>query len=72
MELKRGKPFIVGMALNAEKAEKHISPKLIDYAEKHGILLRIIDENLPLESQGTFHAICQKIRRRGTVVEHRI
>ena len=59
-------PFIVGMALRAEKAKKHISQKLIEYAAEHGIHLKVIDENIAIEDQGHFDAICQKIRRRGT------
>ncbi len=62
---KDDKPFVVGMALKAEKAKKHISKKLTDYAEKHGIQLKLIDAKLPLDSQGHLDAICHKIRRRG-------
>jgi len=62
---KEEKHFIVGMALKAEKAKKHVSRKLIDYAAKHGIHLKVIDEFVPLEDQGHLDAICQKIRRRG-------
>jgi Inositol 1,3,4-trisphosphate 5/6-kinase pre-ATP-grasp domain len=57
--------FVVGMALKAEKAKKHVSQKLIDYAAEHGIELKVIDEHVPLEDQGHFDVICQKIRRRG-------
>lgn len=62
---KEGQHFVVGMALKAEKAKKHISQKLIDYAAGHGIHLKVIDENVALEDQGHLDAICQKIRRRG-------
>ncbi|KAH7617751.1 hypothetical protein Ndes2526B_g07618 [Nannochloris sp. 'desiccata'] len=61
---KEGQHFVVGMALKAEKAKKHISQKLIDYAAGHGIHLKVIDENVTLEDQGHLDAICQKIRRR--------
>jgi hypothetical protein len=68
MELdKREKPFVVGMALKADKAKKHVSQKLIDYAAEHGIHLKIIDENVSLSDQGSFDVICQKIRRRGMI-----
>ena len=58
-------PFIVGMALKKDKAKKHISQKLIDRAAEHGIMLKVIDENVALEDQGHFDVILQKIRRRG-------
>lgn len=66
MVLEKEEPhFIVGMALKAEKAKKHISQKLIDYAAKHGIHIKVINEDLALDDQGHLDAICQKIRRRG-------
>lgn len=60
-------PFVVGMALKKEKAKKHLSQKLIDRATQHGILLKVIDEYVPLAEQGHFDVILQKIRRRGAL-----
>ena len=61
-------PFIVGFALKAEKASKHVSQHLIDHAAEHGIQIKIICIDRPLEDQGPFNAILQKIRRRGMYV----
>lgn len=58
--------FVVGMALKKDKASKHISQKLIQVAARRGIDIRAIDEACPLETQGPFDVILQKIRRRGT------
>ena len=69
MELDKGEnPFVVGMALKADKAKKHVSQKLIEYAAEHGIHLKIIDEYVALSDQGSFDVICQKIRRRGMTI----
>lgn len=58
-------PFIVGMALKADKAKKHVRRELLECAESHGIRIVVIDENKSLEEQGPFDVILQKIRRPG-------
>ena len=64
------KPFVVGMALKKEKAKKHLSQKLIERATQHGIIIKVIDEFIPLAEQGHFDVILQKIRRKG-MLEHK-
>jgi len=59
------KVFTVGVALKKEKARKHIREELLSCAERNGIKVVLIDEFRPLEEQGPFDAILQKIRRRG-------
>lgn len=55
--------FRVGFALKKEKAGKHIRDELIECAKSRGIEIIVIDETLPLEEQGPFDVILQKIRR---------
>ena len=55
--------FRVGFALKKEKAQKHIRKELVECAKSRGIEIVLIDECLPLEDQGPFDAILQKIRR---------
>lgn len=59
----RTTPFRVGFALKKEKARKHIRDELIECAKSRGIEIVVIDETLPLEEQGPFDVILQKIRR---------
>jgi hypothetical protein len=58
------KPIRVGFALRKEKARKHVRAELIEEARKRGIEIIVIDEYLPLEAQGPFDVILQKIRRK--------
>lgn len=53
----------VGFALKKDKARKHIRSELIECAKNRGIEIVVIDEFSPLEDQGPFDAILQKIRR---------
>ena len=55
--------FRVGFALKKEKAQKHIRKELVECAKSRGIEIVLIDEYVPLEDQGHFDAILQKIRR---------
>lgn len=55
--------FRVGFALKKEKAQKHIRRELVECAKTRGIDIVLIDECVPLEDQGPFDAILQKIRR---------
>jgi hypothetical protein len=59
------KVYTVGVALKKEKARKHIRDELLSCAERNGIKIVVIDEFRPLEEQGPFDAILQKIRRPG-------
>lgn len=54
--------FRVGFALKKEKAQKHIRRELVECAKSRGIEIVLIDECTPLEQQGHFDAILQKIR----------
>ncbi|KAL4856048.1 60S ribosomal protein L35a-3 [Chlorella vulgaris] len=54
---------VVGLALKREKRKKHISDKLLSAAAEAGIELRFIDKEVPLEGQGPFAAILQKVRK---------
>ncbi len=45
--------------------KKHISDKLVAAAAEAGISLRFIDKEQPLEAQGPFDAILQKVRKPG-------
>eukprot|EP00890_Picochlorum_soloecismus_P001327 jgi/Picsp_1/2195/NSC_05659-R1_protein len=56
--------YTVGVALKKEKARKHVRDELLSCAERNGIKIVVIDEFRPLEEQGPFDAILQKIRRR--------
>ena len=56
---------VVGLALKKEKRKKHISDKLVALAAEAGIALKFIDKELPLEQQGPFVAILQKVRKPG-------
>lgn len=58
-------PCVVGLALKKDKRKKHISDKLVRMAAEEGIRLRFIDKELPLEEQGPFTAILQKVRKPG-------
>lgn len=58
-------PVVVGLALKREKRKKHISDKLVQEAANAGITLKFIDKELPLEEQGPFTAILQKVRKPG-------
>jgi hypothetical protein len=55
----------VGLALKKDKRKKHISDKLVRMAAEEGITLRFIDKEQPLEEQGPFAAILQKVRKPG-------
>ena len=57
-------PIRVGFALRKEKARKHVRAELIEEAQARGITIIMIDEHLPLEAQGPFDVILQKIRRK--------
>jgi len=54
----------VGFALRKEKAAKHVRPELVEEARTRGIEIVVIDEGRPLEQQGPFDVILQKIRRK--------
>lgn len=56
---------VVGLALKRDKRKKHISDKLLSAAAEAGIELRFIDKEVPLEGQGPFAAILQKVRKPG-------
>lgn len=56
---------IVGIALKREKRRKHISDRLVALAAEAGVELRFVDKEVPLEQQGPFHAILQKVRKPG-------
>jgi len=56
---------VVGVALKREKRKKHISDKLIRQAAEAGVTLRFVDKDVPLEQQGPFVAILQKVRKPG-------
>lgn len=58
-----GLRFRVGFALKKEKARKHIRKELVECAKSRGIEIVVIDEWIPLEDQGHFDVILQKIRR---------
>lgn len=57
-------PIRVGFALRKEKARKHVRAELVEAAEARGITIIVIDEHSPLEAQGPFDVILQKIRRK--------
>lgn len=54
----------MGFALRKEKAAKHVRPELVEEARTRGIEIVVIDEGRPLEQQGPFDVILQKIRRK--------
>ena len=56
---------VVGIALKKEKRKKHIGDRLVAQAAEAGIELRFIDKERPLEEQGPFHVILQKVRKPG-------
>lgn len=56
---------VVGLALKKEKRKKHISDRLVALAAEAGIELRFVDKEAPLEAQGPFAAILQKVRKPG-------
>ena len=56
---------VVGYAVKREKAEKHVSADLIERASEAGIEIRVVDPELPLEQQGPFDVLLQKIRLDG-------
>ena len=58
-------PVVVGLALKKEKRKKHISDKLVQQAAGAGITMSFIDKEVPLEQQGPFTAILQKVRKPG-------
>ena len=58
-------PVIVGIALKREKRRKHISDRLVAEAAEAGVELRFVEKDVPLEQQGPFHAILQKVRKPG-------
>lgn len=55
----------VGIALKREKRKKHISDKLVALAAEAGVELRFVEKDVPLEQQGPFVAIFQKVRKPG-------
>lgn len=57
-------PIRAGFALRKEKARKHVRAELVEEARSRGIEIVVIDENRPLEEQGPFDVILQKIRRK--------
>lgn len=65
LQERRAGVYTVGVALKKEKARKHIRDELVACALANGIRLVLIDEFVPLEEQGPFDAILQKIRRPG-------
>lgn len=65
MEADAPAPCVIGIALKVEKFAKHISSRLIELAAQQGIALKQLDVERPLEEQGPFHAILQKIRTPG-------
>jgi len=54
----------VGFALRKEKAAKHVRTELVEEGRARGIEIVVIDEGRPLEQQGPFDVILQKIRRK--------
>lgn len=56
---------VVGYAVKREKAEKHVSAELIERASEAGIEIRVVDPEQPLEQQGPFDVLLQKIRLDG-------
>ena len=52
---------VIGLALKAEKAQKHVSQALVDRAAAAGLELRLVDSARPLEEQGPFDVLLQKI-----------
>lgn len=53
------------LAAQTARRKKHISDKLVAAAAEAGIALRFIDKEQPLEAQGPFVAILQKVRKPG-------
>ncbi|KAJ7521804.1 hypothetical protein O6H91_19G068900 [Diphasiastrum complanatum] len=53
--------FVVGFALTTKKTKSFIQPNFESLARKHGISFVRIERSRPLESQGPFDAILQKI-----------
>ncbi len=60
-------PCVVGVALKRAKRHKHFNQKLLEMAAQNGIELRFVDKDVPLEEQGPFAAILQKVRKPGAV-----
>lgn len=56
---------VIGLALKADKAQKHVSQALVDRAAAAGLELRLVDSARPLEEQGPFNVLLQKIRDGG-------
>ncbi|KAL4446825.1 hypothetical protein ABPG77_008069 [Micractinium sp. CCAP 211/92] len=56
-------PCVVGVALKRAKRHKHFNQKLLEMAAQNGIELRFVDKDVPLEEQGPFAAILQKVRK---------
>lgn len=58
-------PASLSPTLPPAARKKHISDKLVAAAAEAGIRLRFIDKEQPLEAQGPFAAILQKVRKPG-------
>lgn len=56
---------VVGVALKRAKRYKHFNQELLEKAAQNGIELRFVDKDVPLEEQGPFAAILQKVRKPG-------
>ena len=56
---------VVGIALKKDKRRKHISDRLVKQAAEAGVELRFVDKEVPLDRQGPFVAILQKVRKPG-------
>ena len=56
---------VVGLALKADKARKHLTQELVDRAAAAGLELRLVDCARPLEEQGPFDVLLQKLRDSG-------
>lgn len=52
----------VGIAINPQKAKKHISPALLEKAAEAGIEIRLLDAEHRLEEQEPFDVVLHKIR----------
>ena len=57
--------FVVGMALDRNKARKHVSDKLVHQAAQAGVTLVALNMDLPIADQGKLDVILQKVRKRG-------
>lgn len=59
---------VLGILLPQKKASKHLTPSLLHHASAEGVTLRVLEEGVPLISQGRFDVLLHKIRSPGGTI----